>query len=98
MLRTPLTLRTILFSVVLVVVLCGGAAALSGIVEAGPPLLWGLILLVCIWFERWIYTKPPADGPQWQKTGEQFIDPASGQSMEVLYNPETGDRQYRPIK
>jgi hypothetical protein len=98
MLRTPVTLRTTLLAAILVIILCGGAAALNGIKEAGPPLLWALALLVCICFERWTYTKPPVDGPQWQKTGEQFIDPASGQAMEVLYDPQTGERQYRPIK
>jgi len=98
MLRAPVPLRTALLIAVTVIILCGGAAALSGIPEAGPPLLWALALLVCIYFERWTYTKPPVDGPQWQKTGEQFIDPASGQAMEVLYNAQTGERQYRPIK
>ena len=88
-------LRTALLLLALLVVLCGGAASLSGIPQAGPPLLWALGLVICIWFERWTYTKPPVDGPQWEKTGERFIDPATGEAMEVLYDPRTGERQYR---
>jgi len=91
-------LRTALLSIALIVVLVGGAASLFGVREAGPPFLWALALLICILFERWTYTKPPVDGPQWQKTGEQFIDPATGEAMEVLYDPQTGERQYRPVQ
>jgi hypothetical protein len=29
-------------------------------------------------------------------TGEVFIDPASGRSMRVWYDPSTGEREYRP--
>ena len=32
---------------------------------------------------------------KWQHTGERFNDPTSGQVVEVYYNPQTGERDYR---
>ncbi len=32
---------------------------------------------------------------QWQPTGERFNDPTTGQVVEVYYNPQTGERDYR---
>ena len=29
-------------------------------------------------------------------TDEVFVDPASGKQMRVWYDPETGEREYRP--
>jgi hypothetical protein len=37
-----------------------------------------------------------ATGESSQPTDEVFIDPASGKSMRVWYNPATGEREYRP--
>lgn len=31
----------------------------------------------------------------WQPTGERFNDPTTGQQVEVYYNPQTGERDYR---
>jgi hypothetical protein len=31
----------------------------------------------------------------WQHTGERFNDPTTGQVVEVYYNPQTGERDYR---
>lgn len=31
----------------------------------------------------------------WQPTGERFNDPTTGQVIEVYYNPQTGERDYR---
>ena len=32
---------------------------------------------------------------RWQLTGERFVDPSSGRLMEVRYNPDTGERDYK---
>jgi hypothetical protein len=46
--------------------------------------------------ERVIY-KPvlrERPGAGWIKTAERFIDPDTGQPVDVFYNPATGQRQY----
>lgn len=32
--------------------------------------------------------------PGWQRTGERFVDDATGKTVEVFYDPKPGDRQY----
>jgi hypothetical protein len=60
-------------------------------------LLLGLVVLVAVRFERWrARPLPPPSGPHWQPTGERFEDPGSGKTVEVHYNPATGERRYRP--
>ena len=56
----------------------------------------GLIIVGGILFERSSY-RSNADRTQgkWQPTGERFNDPTSGQIVEVYYNPQTGERDYR---
>lgn len=60
---------------------------------------YGLLLIAGILFERSHY-RPPVDerhGP-WQGTGERFVDPTTGQLMEVRFNPATGERDYVPVQ
>ncbi|HTV78630.1 MAG TPA: hypothetical protein VMF03_10250 [Steroidobacteraceae bacterium] len=46
-------------------------------------------------FESWRYRKGPAPpGAQWQQTGERFVDPVSGEELEVQYDPVSGERRY----
>ena len=56
----------------------------------------GLVIIGAILFERSGY-RTNADRTQgrWQPTGERFNDPTSGQIVEVYYNPQTGERDYR---
>lgn len=55
----------------------------------------GALIVGGILFERHGY-HPRVDRTRgkWQPTGERFIDPTTGQMMEVRYNPETGERDY----
>lgn len=54
------------------------------------------VLLAAVLLERWRYTRTvDRSRGNWQATGERFMDPASGRPMEVFYNPETGERDYR---
>jgi hypothetical protein len=58
-------------------------------------LVTGRIILIGTLFERWRYRgveQPP--GGQWQKTGEQFLDPSTGDPIEVMFDPRTGERRY----
>ena len=56
----------------------------------------GLIITAGILFERSSYrTKADTTQGKWQSTGERFNDPTSGKMIEVFYNPQTGERDYR---
>jgi len=73
-----------------------GIGALAFGCAGWAPAIWGVLLLACVLFERWRYTTPAPRGGNWQRTGEQFIDPESGQATEVFYDPDTGERRYAP--
>jgi hypothetical protein len=55
----------------------------------------GVIVLIGTLFERWRYRRieEPTNG-RWQRTCEQFIDPSSGDPVEVMFDPNTGERRY----
>lgn len=58
-----------------------------------------LALLVLIWFvfRRGGYKRRPLDappGPDWQPTQERFVDPGSGELLEVWFQPRSGQRAY----
>ena len=55
----------------------------------------GIVVAGAILFERRGY-HPRVDRTQgkWQPTGERFVDPTTGQMVEVRYNPQTGERDY----
>ena len=54
------------------------------------------VLVAAVGLERWRYTRALNRGSgRWQATGERFLDPSSGRQVEVFYNPETGERDYR---
>ena len=80
-----------------------GAAILLFIVHATLWLVMylavnGFILVGALLLERKRY-RPPVDRSQghWQPTGERFVDPTTQKLMEVLYNPTTGERDYREV-
>jgi hypothetical protein len=55
----------------------------------------GLVVLLAALFERWRYRRvgERPDG-EWLSTGERFLDPSTGQPVEVLFNPRSGERRY----
>ncbi|HEY1773784.1 MAG TPA: hypothetical protein VGH91_11410 [Gammaproteobacteria bacterium] len=77
-------------------VFCAGLLLLAvSPANAFPPLVFGALLLLGTFFERWRYK--PAVTPQsakGQPTGERFVDPESGALMEVWYDAATGERSY----
>jgi hypothetical protein len=81
----------------------GGIAVAAGALLIAAGARGAGINLVCIGavvvlgtaFERWRYrnTAPPA-GARWERTGERFVNPATGDTMEVYYDPASGERRY----
>jgi hypothetical protein len=64
----------------------------------GLPVGFGLALLL-IWFvfRKGGYKRRPLEAPpgrDWKFTGERFLDPPSGGTLEVWYCPRTGERAY----
>ena len=59
----------------------------------------GFVALILIWlvFRSGGYKRQPLDAPpgkDWNFTGERFVDPQSGELVEVWYRPRTGERAY----
>jgi hypothetical protein len=56
-------------------------------------------LLVLIWalFRNGGYKRRPLEvppGPDWQLTEERFVDPGSGETLDVWFHPASGERAY----
>jgi hypothetical protein len=62
--------------------------AINGLIMIGAPLL-----------ERKRYASPvDRTRAGWQATDERFIDPTTGQLMQVFYHRATGERDYRAVR
>ena len=64
-------------------------------------MLWLAVItaVVLVWaffrqggYKRDALTTPP--GPGWVKTEERFVDPTSGETLDVWFDPKTGERAY----
>ena len=58
-------------------------------------LVFGSLLVLSLLFEGRYRGQKAENSPAWQPTGEKFIDPGTGRAVEVDYDPETGERNYR---
>lgn len=89
-------LRTVVIAAAAILA-CGGAALIAcGVHAPGwQALIIGVIILVGTLFESWRYRRieKPLDGP-WQRTDEQFIDPSTGDPVDVMFDPSSGERRY----
>src|SRR5579864_8121681 len=56
----------------------------------------GIVPMLGLAIERSRY-HPDSEAGDWEPTGERFIDPGSGHLVEVLYNPQSGERLYRDL-
>jgi hypothetical protein len=57
--------------------------------------LEGVLIIVGVLFERSRYRPTiTSPGDHWQISGEKFKDPTSGKTMQVAYDPKTGQRNY----
>ena len=91
-------LRTALFVVCGILLAAAGYSAIAGcslgfVLRLSIP---GFVLLFGLLVERWRYkpvtTRRP--GPDWVSTNERFIDPETGETVTVFYQPATGERRY----
>jgi hypothetical protein len=64
-------------------------------------LIWCVIVgapvLIWLFFRSGGYKRRPLEappGPEWKLTGERFVDPASGEILEVWQGPKGGERAY----
>ena len=83
--------------------LCAGVLVLAGLLllirgQSGPGAytlgLGGVIVLGTV-FERWRYRPNGArPGAGWEPTGERFQDPQTGKTVQVFYDPRSGERRY----
>jgi len=91
-------LRAVLLALGVVLLAATLGAAFSGsgvhaVLALGVP---GLALTAGILFERKRYkpAEPHRPGPDWIATDERFVDPDSGKTITVFYQPRTGERRY----
>jgi hypothetical protein len=66
-----------------------------------PHLLVGaLVLGLAVAFESWRYKRvqPQRIEAHWQDTGERFVDPETGFTTAVYFDPRTAERHYVAIE
>ena len=76
--------------------LVGALLLTRGLVGPGCYALGvGGVIFLGTAFERWRY-RPSDSGPgaHWEPTAERFQDPHSGETLQVFYDPRTGERRY----
>jgi len=80
---------------VVVLVFCVLASA-AGETAAWVPIIWCVIVVAGIVFERYRYKplEPGVPGAGWERTGERFVDDDTGRTVTVYLQKETGERQY----
>lgn len=81
------------FEILAAALLAGAGASIILILVLG---LSGLFVVGGALVERSQYRpRIRASRGRWEATGERFIDPGTRQEIEVFYNPDTGQRDYR---
>ena len=89
-------LRNVVIAVSAILTCVGIGLIACGVYAPGwQALVIGAIVLIGTLFERWRYRR--IEGPRngsWQQTDEAFIDPTSGDPVEVMFDPRTGERRY----
>jgi hypothetical protein len=89
-------LRKLLLVFAAALALTGVIFFIRGLPGAGAYALGlgGLIVLGTV-FERWRY-RPNHIQPAaaWEPTGERFEDPGTGKTVQVYYDPRSGERRY----
>ena len=89
-------LRSVVIAVAAILTCVGVGLIACGVYVPGwQALVTGVIVLIGTLFERWRYRRieAPSNG-RWQRTDEQFIDPSTGDPVEVMFDPSTGERRY----
>ena len=89
-------LRTVVIAVAVILTCTGIGLIAFGVHTPGwQALALGVVILIGTLFERWRYRRieKPANG-HWQRTDEKFIDPSTGEPVDVMFDPRTGERRY----
>jgi hypothetical protein len=88
-------LRTTVLIIAGIVAAIGAALILAGVSLPGiEALVLGSLAVIGILFERRYRHDNQQPDSRWQATGERFVDPTSGQDVEVYYDPKSGERRY----
>ena len=90
-------LRAILILIGLVLLGCGLFAMRFWGLAGFPPLAAGVVLLLGTIFEGRYRPRVRSGADGWEPTGERFIDPGTGKLVDVVYNPKTGEREYKDV-
>lgn len=91
-----IVLRTVVIAMAATLTCVGlGLVACRVYTPGWQALVIGVIVLIGTLFEHWRYRRidKPREG-HWQRTGELFIDPTTGDPVEVMFDPRTGERHY----
>ncbi|HSZ08829.1 MAG TPA: hypothetical protein VK794_09855 [Steroidobacteraceae bacterium] len=89
-------LRTAVIALAAILTCVGIGLVAFGVRTPGwQALISGAIVLIGTLFERWRYRRiEERPNGRWQRTDEQFIDPSTGEAVEVMFDPSTGERRY----
>jgi hypothetical protein len=91
-------LRTIVVGLGVIAISAGALLFGAGTRGSGIYLMCvGAVIILGTAFERWRYHNAPPAGASWERTGERFEDPATGEAMEVHYDRASGERRYVPM-
>lgn len=93
-------LRNVLLGAGLVGVVVAIGLLLAGQYAPGlQTLIASGALTAGVAFERWRYVRSLTSREgRWLPTGERFVEPTTYRLTEVYYNPDTGERDYRPAE
>ena len=88
-------LRTSLLGFAGALALVGAILLICGLAGPGAyALALGGMIVVGTAFERWRYRPNVQPGARWEPTGERFEDPHTGKTVQVFYDPRSGERRY----
>ncbi len=85
---------------VLGLALCAGGAYMIArgrafIIPGAIDVAVGALIFAGLFFEPHYRNRVRPGRGNWQPTAEKFIDPGTGKLVEVDYDPQTGQREYR---
>jgi hypothetical protein len=88
-------LRTVLLVFAGVLALSGVTLVLRGQLGAGAYALGlGALIVLGTVFEGRYRSNNARPGADWKPTGERFEDPQTGETVQVFYDPGSGERRY----
>lgn len=86
-------LRNLVLGFALLILAAGLVLLVAQPAQAFGALVFGALLTLGTLFERWRY-KPAGNRGKGQPTGERFVDPTTGELVEVWYDAATAERSY----